>query len=248
LEIIEEICSPYAKGINDMNQGTFALVLSERSMIKIKAWFQDTMAKTIWIEGASPFSYQSKDTQPRRELYQSSTSIKKNCIYFSCKPKGYSASNTPPRASESNEEHNLISLLYAIIAQLHRLLPQEPSFTTPELHDIKFESLNKSIKSAPAALHIIRAYLKHTAATSLLWVIDGLQFAVNADTESYFKGLVGIIHTPELVVKSKICFTTDGKREVIFKVISPFKPEDGSNDAEIDLMNREFWHLCVSCT
>uniref|UniRef100_A0A093V4Y1 Putative intron-encoded endonuclease aI7 n=1 Tax=Talaromyces marneffei PM1 TaxID=1077442 RepID=A0A093V4Y1_TALMA len=159
----------------EFQSGTFALILPENSMVKVKVWFEDSVAKTIWIEGASPISYQPKGALPRRELYQNPTSINNNCIYFSCKPNGYSASNTPPQASESNEEHTLISLLYAIIAQLQRLLPQESCFTTPEFHEIKFESLYKSIKSAPAALQIIRAYLEHTTATSLLWIVDGLQ-------------------------------------------------------------------------
>ncbi|KAL3708104.1 hypothetical protein TMatcc_006087, partial [Talaromyces marneffei ATCC 18224] len=245
LEKIEEICSPYAKGINNINQGTFALILPENSMVKVKVWFEDSVAKTIWIEGASPISYQPKGALPRRELYQNPTSINNNCIYFSCKPNGYSASNTPPQASESNEEHTLISLLYAIIAQLQRLLPQESCFTTPEFHEIKFESLYKSIKSAPAALQIIRAYLEHTTATSLLWIVDGLQFVVNVDTEPYLKELVNIIRAQEHAAKSKLCFMTEGKREVIFKIISPFTAEDALNEARRNLMEREFWHLCV---
>lgn len=195
-----------AKSVDDTNSSILTLELPRHALIKVKAWTEDPAFKIIWIEGTSSFCYRSKDNLPRWEPYQNTTSSPPRYILASYDPRYICPTESQPHESASKEEFVLLSLLDSIIAQLQGIFPSL-SFRNPAL-------LDRSKRSADVALHIIQKFLEADKVPSLIWVIDGLQFAESANTNTSLIELVRKLRARGY----KSCFTTQGTSEVLSKM------------------------------
>ncbi len=83
------------------------------------------------------------------------------------------------------------------------------------------------MESAEPALKIIAALLKH-APPSLIWVVDGLQFAEGYSTLPYLEGFLDILRDEESNRISKVCFTTHGNSLVLLRALQVTERIDAS--------------------
>ncbi len=180
-------------------------------MIEIQNWIKTTDSRMIWIEGPDSTSFGSGLSLAAHRIYSISMQAELPCISIFCKP--YHTTRT----NKTDREAALISLLYSVISQLARVLPVEFEMTDG-IDGTKFQALDGTLESAGPALVLVKALLTH-APPSLIWVVDGLQFAEGQTTAPYLARLLAILREDERNRVSKVCFTTHGNSLTLLRAI-----------------------------
>ena len=211
-------------GLSQRYTGISRPLLPDEVMIEIQNWIKTVDSRMIWIEGPDSTSFGSGLSLAAHRIYSISMQAELPCISVFCKP--YHSTRT----KKTDREAALISLLYSVISQLARLLPIEFEMTDG-IDETKFKALNGTLESAEIALGLVKALLTH-APRSLIWVVDGLQFAEGQTTAPYLARLLEILREDERNRVSKVCFTTHGNSLTLLRAIRLPERVDASRMAQ----------------
>lgn len=180
--------------------------LPEEVMIDLEAWLSGTQSKMIWIEGIASGSGVSKLSYAAAKICQSVMRNGLPCITFYCQQ----SHGFPKATSMHQRDAAVVALIYSIIVQLSYVIPAQFKGNTA-LREESFRLLGGSIGTLSTALDIVEALLSYTPPT-LIWIIDGLQFAGSEITMPSLVRLIEVLRTfgAQDDKVSKVCFTTDG--------------------------------------
>ncbi|KAK4656425.1 hypothetical protein QC762_0060250 [Podospora pseudocomata] len=176
----------------------------------------------MWIEGPAVSSSGSVLSQAAIEAVNTIANAGTPCISVFCKSRYNFATR-----GLGHTDAAVISLYYSVIRQLAQIVP--PEFEgSPGLQKHCFERLDGSLESLGTALAIIKALLKH-APPSIAWVIDGLQFAGGSqDGYAHIQDFIQVLRDQEQERTSRVCFTTDGRSQVLDRGITVRERVDAS--------------------
>ncbi|KAK0716573.1 hypothetical protein B0T21DRAFT_63901 [Apiosordaria backusii] len=190
--------------------------------IEFGKWISGERPPMMWIEAPAASPSGPVLSQAAIEAVNTIAKAGTPCISVFCKSRYDSATK-----ELGHRDAAVVSLYYSVIRQLARLVP--PEFEgSDELQKENFERLDGTLKSLSTGLDIIRALLKHVP-PSIVWVIDGLQFAGGSqDGYRYLGEFIMVLREHEERRTSKACFTTEGRHMVLDRTIGVWERADAS--------------------
>lgn len=201
--------------------------IPQEVIFELQKWIYANLSTTRWVEGA-PFTFGSELSLAAIRLCDLSVEEGLPCLSVFMKPDYDFASKVEPKLAQ--KEAATVALLYSLISQLVRLIP--PEFEQPpDLNPDKFDLLDGSITSAPAALALIE-HLLALAPPAIICIIDGFELAETSTTRPHLLSLMTILLAQQTKRIFKLCVISQGNSLVLAKSIGIRDRVDASRMAQ----------------